>query len=148
MKKYALLLCLSMVSMLSYAQEGPGLIIDQGFIKDMAHTLSVLAAFILLAVFIITMTKMILDFRLKTRMIEKGLSENSIMQFLSAPKTTRRHQAMKWFSLLSGLGLGLLLMGIFRPYGLHSLVLVTFCIAAAFLGYFFYLRRSEHGNNH
>ena len=147
MKKLFFFLALAGLSKHSIAQGGGGLTFDQGFLKDMAHTLSVLAAFVLLAVFIITMTRLILDFRLKMRMIDKGLSENSIMQFLSTPKRNRRQQAMKWFSLMTGLGLGLLLMGLFRPYGLHSLVLVTLSIAAGFLGYFFYLRRAEGGND-
>ena len=84
-----------------------------------------------------------MDNRLKARMIEKGISDNIVEKFLQPDSKDIKGQAMKWFLLLSGIGVGLTISSLFLPIGIHSLAIMTFSIALSFLGYYFFLKSLE-----
>jgi hypothetical protein len=54
-----------------------------------------------------------------------------------------RNVNIKWFAVLTGLGAGLTIIYYTLPFGIHSLAIMAFCIAASFLAYFFFLKYSE-----
>ena len=67
---------------------------------------AVILALYLVLTFILTLTKSIMDNRLKSRMIEKGVSDKVVEQFLQPDDKDVKGQAMKSFLLLSGIGQG------------------------------------------
>ena len=91
---------------------------------------------------LLTFLKIILDYFLKNKMIEKGASESVVSQLLQTDTQSNRFTALKWAVILGSIGVGLLLVSQFPPFGIHSLVIMTFCVAAAFLAYYFLLKRA------
>jgi hypothetical protein len=104
---------------------------------------AVILALYLILTFILTFAKSIMDNRLKARMIEKGVSDKVVEQLLQPDGKDVKGQAMKSFLLLSGIGLGLSIIKFFLPIGIHSIAIMSFSIALSFLGYYYFLKRSE-----
>lgn len=97
----------------------------------------------LMITFIITIIKTILDFRLKSRMVDKGVSDKVVEQFLQPQNRDAKTQAIKAFLILAGIGVGLTAINFTSPLGIHSFAIMAFSIALSFLGYFYFIKRSE-----
>jgi len=97
----------------------------------------------LFMIFILTIMKRILDHRLKNKILERGITDSVALSILQTNPNENRNINIKWFAILAGLGAGLTLVNFTLPLGIHSLAIMTFCIAASFLGYFFFLKQSE-----
>jgi ABC-type proline/glycine betaine transport system permease subunit len=104
---------------------------------------STILAVALFMLFILAIMKRILEYRLKNRIVEKGIPENIVSSILQTSSKEDRNINIKWFAILAGLGIGLTIIYYTLPLGIHSLAIMAFCIAASFLGYFFFLRQSE-----
>ena len=100
----------------------------------------------LLILFLISIVRLVLDNRLKFKMIDKEVSDKVVEQILQPTKNNTRGQAFKWFMILAGTGLGLGLVSTTLPFGIHSVAILVCCLSLSFLGYFFYIKREE--NNH
>jgi hypothetical protein len=97
----------------------------------------------LMITFIITIIKTILDFRLKSKMVDKGVTDKVVEQFLQPQNRDAKTQAIKAFLILAGIGVGLTAINFTSPIGIHSFAIMAFSIALSFLGYFFFIKRSE-----
>lgn len=109
-------------------------------IFNVCATIFVLGLFM---IFILVILKRIMEHRLKNKIIEKGIPENIVSSILQTNPKEDRNANIKWFAILAGLGAGLTIIYYTLPLGIHSLAIMAFCIAASFLGYFFFLKRSE-----
>jgi hypothetical protein len=116
---------------------------DRDFDLDLLHTAGTLVGIYLFTSFILSIIRFILDGRVKSRMIEKGVSESIVEQFLQPTRTDGKSIAIKWFLVLSCIGIGLLIIDATLPVGIHSVAIMAFSIALSFLGYFLYIRRSD-----
>jgi hypothetical protein len=96
--------------------------------------------------FFISLVRIILDNRLKLKMIEKEVSDKVVEQILQPKKNDTQSQAFKWFLILAGMGVGLGLASATAPFGIHSIAIIVCCLSLSFLGYFSYLKRSEKNN--
>jgi hypothetical protein len=117
---------------------------DKGFVGEIGRTISILSLFGLIMFFIITILRMSMDYRLKTKMINKGVSEQLAAQMLQNNTKNNRNVALKWFLLMVSTGAGFMLIGLFRPFGVHSIGIIAFSIGAGFLGYYLLTKRSEN----
>lgn len=97
----------------------------------------------LFMIFILVIIKRVMDYRLKNKIVEKGIPENVASSILQTNPKADRNINIKWFAILTGLGAGLTIIYYTLPLGIHSLAIMAFCIAASFLGYFFFLKQSE-----
>lgn len=97
----------------------------------------------LFMIFILAILKRSMDYRLKNKIVEKGIPENIISSILQTNPKEDRNINIKWVAILTGLGVGLTIIYYTLPLGIHSLAIMAFCIAASFLAYFFFLRQSE-----
>jgi hypothetical protein len=109
-----------------------------GEVFRICATIFVVLAFM---VFILAVLKGIFEYRLKRKIVDKGIPENIISSLLK-DKGEGRNINIKWFAILAGLGAGLMIVNYTLPLGIHSLAIMTFSIAFSFLGYYFYLKRS------
>jgi hypothetical protein len=100
----------------------------------------------LLITFLISIVRLVLDNRLKVKMVEKEVSDKVAEQMLQPSKTDTRSQAFKWFMVLAGTGIGLGLISINLPFGIHSIAILACCLSLSYLGYFIYIKRSENSN--
>lgn len=94
----------------------------------------------LLTVFILSVIRTILDYRLRSRMVEKGVSDLVIEQFLQPRNKDAKTQAIKSFLIFLAIAIGLTIINFTTPFGIHSVAIMAFCISLGFLVYFYYLR--------
>ena len=84
-----------------------------------------------------------MDYRLKNKIIDKGISEELASSLLHVDPNESKNINIKWFAILAGIGTALTIIYYTLPLGIHSLAIMAFCIAASFLGYYFFLRKAE-----
>jgi hypothetical protein len=98
--------------------------------------------FILLFVFmLISLIKYFLDFRLKNKLIDRGMSEQLSTYLVKKNDKEKQHEAIKLAILFCGVGLGLTITYLTSPIHIHSLAIMAFSLGLSYLAYFFYLRR-------
>ena len=94
--------------------------------------------------FIIDILRRIFEHRLKNKIVDKGISENIAQSILATQKPEdNRYANVKWFAILAGIGLGLMVVNYTQPLGFHSLAIMAFSISFSFLGYYFFTRSKE-----
>lgn len=94
-----------------------------------------------LIVILITLIKYFLDYRLKNKLIDKGMA-NQLSSYLSENNDqNRKNDAAKMAILFCGIGLGLLLTHFSSPVDIHSLAIMAMSLGLSYLAYFFYLRK-------
>jgi hypothetical protein len=120
---------------------------DRDFDFDLLHVTGVLIGIFLFTSFILAFVKLILDGRIKSKMLEKGVSENVVAQFLGPAGRDTKSVAIKWFLVLVCIGIGLIIINLTLPVGLHSIAIMAFSISLSFLGYFYYIKRSQNQSN-
>lgn len=113
------------------------------FNEEIFRVVSTIFVVGLFMIFILGILKRIMDFRLRNKIVDKGIPENVVSSILQTNPKDDRNSNIKWFAILTGLGTGLTLIYYTLPLGIHSLAIMAFCIAASFLGYFFFLKLSE-----
>ena len=95
------------------------------------------------AIAILLFLRLILDYRIKEKLIEKGAPEAVISQLLSSTGKGGNNVNIKWFFIFAGIGIGLGLVYLSRPVGIHSLAIMSLFISASFLGYYLFVRRTQ-----
>ena len=73
-----------------------GQIIKSGLSDENLHVISILLTIFLFGAFIVSMTKILLDYKLKNKMLENGFSEKGMEQILNTNKISPKNQAIKW----------------------------------------------------
>jgi dolichol kinase len=96
----------------------------------------------LAATFILRIIKMILDNRLKYKLLEKGVSADVIKEFLQPAAKDTKNEVLKWTTLFVGLCVGLIVSYFFQPYGNHTVAIIAFSIAISFLVFYNFIYRS------
>ncbi|KXK36790.1 MAG: hypothetical protein J5I52_04170 [Saprospiraceae bacterium] len=97
----------------------------------------------LLVFMIVTVTKYILDYRLKIKIVNRGISEQLSATILGKNSDNKTDDAFKWAILLCGIAVGLTITYYTMPLNIHSLAIMVFCTGISYLGYFFYLKNQK-----
>lgn len=98
--------------------------------------------FISFLIFMVTLlVKHFLDHRLKSKMIEKGMSEQLSTYLFN--KNDQDRDIIKLAILFCGIGTGLIFTHITSPINLHSLAIMAISIGLSYFAYFFYLRKQD-----
>ena len=100
----------------------------------------VIGLLVLLAIYL---TKFILEYRLKNKIIDRGISEQLAASILEKNNSSKKDDSIKWVLLLTGIGTGLIVSYYTTPLNMHSLAIMAFSIASSYLGYFFYLKNQN-----
>ena len=111
-----------------YASESIGIILPVLLISFLIFMLTVLV-------------KHFLDFRLKNKMIDKGVSEHLSTYLFN--KNDQDRNIIKLAILFCGIGTGLIFTHLTRPVNIHSLAIMAFSIGLSYFAYFFYLRKQD-----
>lgn len=118
------------------------LLADDGYYENMEkfRIISTILVLILFMVFIMTLIQRFMDYRVKNKIVEKGISEELANSILSSGPVENGNANFKWFTLLAGLGLGLTIIYYTQPLGIHSMAIMAFALSASFLGYYLFTR--------
>jgi len=110
------------------------------------ESLHIFAAFANIALFataIYIFIKLLLDNRIKNKLLDKGAPDDLARQLLQPAIKNDKTAAIKWICILTGLGIGLLIADYTQPFGIHSLAIMCLSLAASLLGYFAFIRYSD-----
>ena len=111
--------------------------------KDIQVMIGMLVVIALISFTILTIIKRWMEYRLKNKLIDNGLSENIINSILQDGTNRNKNSNIKWFAILAGVGTALTIINYTLPLGIHSIAIMTFSVSASFLGYFFFLKYSD-----
>ena len=145
MKKFILVTGVILTSFAASAQEVPDFdpFRDRDFLSELLKISAVVFVVYLLSTFVLSIIRMFMDFRLKNKMIDKGASEHIVNQFLQPQKKDSRGTAIKWSIVVAGIGIGFTLMLLFPPFGIHSVMIMSFCVSLSFLCYYYFMKKTE-----
>lgn len=121
---------------ISFAQDSS----SQPMNMDVFRVISMIFMAALFMLFVITVMKRIFEFRLKNKVMDKGISETIISTILSTNPNEDRNANLKWATILAGIGVGLTIINYTLPLGFHSLAIMAFSIAFSFICYYFLIR--------
>lgn len=111
--------------------------------KDIQVMTGMIIVIALISFTILTIIKRWMEYRLKNKLIDNGLSENIINSVLQDGTNRNKNSNIKWFAILAGVGTALTIINYTLPLGIHSIAIMTFCVSASFLGYFFFLKYTD-----
>jgi capsular polysaccharide biosynthesis protein len=139
MKKIINIAVIVAAPIFSNAQSGNSQVMD----KEVFNICATIFTVGLFMIFILVIIKRVMDYRIKNRIVEKGIPDSIASSVLQTSPRENRNINIKWFALLAGIGIGLTIINYTLPLGIHSLAIMVFCVAASFLGYYFFLKQSE-----
>ena len=126
MKKILTATTVLLLSTAAFAQDDAKPLIDRSLIFDLLNTCAVVTVIYLISNWILQMMKHNLDYRLKSKILEKEPAENIVAQLVRPPKKEENGKSiLQWFFLLAGIGAGFTLIHFTRPYGVHSLAIMA-----------------------
>jgi hypothetical protein len=90
---------------------------------------------------LITLIRYFLEFRLKSKLIDRGMTEQLSAYLLDKNDQEKQREVIKLAILFCGVGAGLSITYLTTPIHIHSLAIMAFSLGLSHLAYFFYLRR-------
>src|SRR5258708_13303177 len=88
---------------------------DNALMWEVINTTRMLLTVVLFSIAILTFIKLILDYRIKDKLIDKGASDTLISKLLQPAIKDNSQATIKWTTLLTGVALGLSLVTAFQP---------------------------------
>jgi hypothetical protein len=147
MKKISITACISLLAIAAQAQEQAKENFepfkDREFMFDTLHIFTTIAVIYLVSYFILQIIKNAMSFRIKHRILDKGTEENIVRQLLQPDKKENKNYILQWFFMLAAIGIGLVLVKLIQPFGIHSLAILAFSMAAGFGSYYYFSRERE-----
>lgn len=136
MKKIALPTAILLSTTLAAnAQDAAAPIRDNDALLYTLNAVAILLALYIASSFLLSIIRIFLDDRLRHKLLQTQASAAIVAQML--PKQDGIGQvALKWGCLLIAAGLGLIGCFYTQPYGLHSAIILSFCLAAALLVFY------------
>jgi hypothetical protein len=145
MKKISLTVVVSLLAIAAQAQDHENFepFKDREFLFDVLHIGTMLIAIYLIASFILQIFKAGMTARIKNRMLDKGTEENIVRELLQPDKKENKNYILQWFFIMVAIGISFLLLMLTSPFGLHSLAIIAFSIAAGFGAYYYFTKNNE-----
>jgi FtsH-binding integral membrane protein len=144
MKKAIIAAAMLTSTIVANAQDKQEPLIDRELIFDLVHLCAVILVIYLISSFILQLIRQNLDYRLKSKIVEKETAENIVGQLVQSDKTNPANTILQWFCTLMGIAIGFMIMTFTQPYGLHSLAIMAFSVAAGLGIYYLFTRRNKN----
>lgn len=143
MKKVVVFAAALCGSSVADAQDNHEPLINRDFIFDFIHIVAVIVIIYLISSFILQLLRSNFDFRLKSKMVERQTEENIVGQLVRPDKVNQINTVLQWICTLTSVGAGFLLIQFTQPFGLHSLAIMAFCVAAGLGLYYYFITRRK-----
>ena len=108
--------------------------------SEIMRSIIVITVMLLIMWFILSIITRFMEFRLKNKIIDKGITDDLANSILQPTATDNKNVNIKWFALLMGVGTGLVTVNYTQPLGFHSIAFMSFALAFAYLGYYLFLK--------
>ena len=115
---------------------------DRQLYFDILNMSAVLSGMYLISSFILQIFKQHYSYRIKNRILDKGTEENIVRQILQPDKKENKNYILQWFFIMVAIGVAFLLLMLTSPFGLHSLAIIAFSIAAGFGAYYYFTKKN------
>lgn len=146
MKKILTSIIILLATVQAFAQNNP--ITDSKSNAVVPSTIEPISQILLPILFIaflvfmlITLIKHFLEFRLKNKIIEKGMAEQLSAYLINSNAKEKQNEVIKMAILFCGIGTGLSITYLTAPIHIHSLAIMAFSVGLSYLAYFFCLRK-------
>jgi hypothetical protein len=143
MKKAIIIIAALGASLVAYAQDKPEPLINRELIFDLVHVIVFILVIYLISSFILQLVRQNFDFRLKSKILERQTEENIVHQLVQPDKINPLNSILQWICALVSVGVGFALINLTLPFGLHSLAIMAFSIAAGLGVYYFVAKRTK-----
>lgn len=142
MKKIILISLLYAYPASGSAEGGGFMLADGTYIPDVIiRTIIIILLFYVVTSFLLTLIRMLLNHRLKSKMISRGMDVAEAEKMLRSSVESKDY-AVKWFLLLLSAGIGFTIIGNF-PFGWLSVGTLAFSLSLGFTGYYYYLKKRK-----
>jgi F0F1-type ATP synthase assembly protein I len=141
MKKAIIIIAALGGSIVAYAQDKPQPLITSELIFDLVHVIMFILVVYLISSFILQLVRQNLDFRLKSKIVERQTEEQIVSQLVQPDRVNPMNTLLQWICTLIGVGIGFALIAHTQPFGLHSLAIMAFSVAAGLGAYYFLAKR-------
>jgi H+/Cl- antiporter ClcA len=131
-------------SIVAYAQDKPEPFFNRDMLYDLVHICATLLIIYLISSFILQLVRNNLDFRIKSKIIERQTDEHVVSQLMSPDRFNPLNTVLQWICALVAVGIGFLIIAMTEPFGLHSLAIMALSVAA---GLFIYYRLAKRPKN-
>jgi uncharacterized oligopeptide transporter (OPT) family protein len=139
MKKITLTILACIAPWLSNAQPLSEVFVDSNMLKIGIAVICMGLAML----FVLEMFRRFFEYQIKSKALELRVPEELATVILKDKPGKERKASIKWSFIFAGLGIGLSLVTYTRPWGTHSFAIIALSLAAAFFGYYCYIRFSE-----
>jgi hypothetical protein len=143
MKKFFFITIATLAPVALFAQEYYHLPDNRQMSSQLISIPAMIFVLYLVGAFILHIIRITLDHRLRSKLVDKGVTDKVAGQFLQPASRDLRSQALKWCLMLTGTGIGLTAVYYTLPLDIHSLAIMAFSIALSYLAYFLYLKYTE-----
>ena|ERR1700722_6134650 len=143
MKKALIIIAALGGSIAAYAQDKPEPLINRDLIFDLIHVIVFILVIYLISSFILQLVRQNFDFRLKSKIVERQTEEHIVSQLVQPDKINPMNTLLQWICALIGVGIGFALISHTQPFGLHSLAIMAFSVAAGLGVYYFMANRAK-----
>ena len=96
-----------------------------------------------LIVMLITLVKYFLEFRLKNKLIDKGMANQLSNYLVEKKEQEKQNEIIKLAILFFGIGLGLLFTYFSAPLNIHSIAIMSLSLGLSYWAYFLYLKKQS-----
>lgn len=90
---------------------------------------------------LVSMVRYFLEYRLKNKLIDKGMSDQLSAYLLIKDDQEKQKEVIKLAILFCGIGGGLTMTYFTTPINIHSLAIMAFSLGLSYFAYFFYLKK-------
>lgn len=139
MKRSISILLFLFFSIIANAQPTYILSNDRGITTEFMRSIFATIVLCIICGFILSLVRIILNDQLKRKMLEKGVPGEVIASML--PRKNELTIAVKWFTILMAISIGLLIISFTSPLGIHSIIIMTVCVALGFWGFYLWAKR-------
>jgi FtsH-binding integral membrane protein len=143
MKKTILVAVILSGTFVALAEDSNESLIDRGLVFSVVNIFSIIMVIYLISSFILQLIRQNFDYRLKSKILEKGADENIVSQLVKPEEKDTRNTILQWAFTLAGIALGFTILHFTQPFGLHSLAIMAFCVAAGLGGYYYFTRKNK-----
>jgi hypothetical protein len=143
MKKALIVITALSGSIVAYAQDKPEPLINRDLIFDLVHLIMFILVVYLISSFILQLVRQNFDFRLKSKIVERQTEQQIVSQLVQPDKINPMNTLLQWICTLIGVGIGFALISYTQPFGLHSLAIMAFSVAAGLGVYYFIAKRTK-----